>query len=81
MSLISAIAVHSGEVTAGTIKSNNAENLLKFLKALDRKYRNKKLHIIADNTSFHSHKDLKRWLEVKRKIQMHFTPKYSPWLH
>ena len=81
VSLIAALAVHTGEVTAKTIKSNNAENFLKFLKSLDRKYRNKKLHVIADNLSIHKHKDVKQWLEGKRKVQLHFTPTYSSWLN
>ncbi len=81
VSLIAALAVHTGEVTAKTIKSNNAENFLKFLKSLDRKYRNKKLHIIADNLSVHKHKDVKEWLKGKRKITLHFTPTYSSWLN
>ena len=81
VSLIAALAVHSGEVTAKTIKSNTAENFLKFLKSLDRKYRNKKLHVIADNLSVHKHKDVKEWLDGKRKIQLHFTPTYSSWLN
>lgn len=81
VSLIAALAVHTGEVTAKTIESNNAENFLKFLKRLDRKYRNKKLHIIADNLSIHKQKDVKEWLKGKRKIQLHFTPTYSSWLN
>lgn len=81
VSLIAALAVHTGEITAKTMKSNNAENFLRFLKSLDRKYRNKKLHIIADNLSIHKHKDVKEWLEGKRKIQLHFTPTYSSWLN
>lgn len=81
VSLIAALAVHTGEVTGKTIDTNNAENFLKFLKSLDRKYRNKKLHIIADNLSIHKHKDVKEWLDGKRKIQLHFTPTYSSWLN
>jgi putative transposase len=81
VSLIAALSVHTGEVTAKPIDSNNAENFLKFLKSLDRKYRKKKLYIIADNLSIHKHKDVKEWLKGKRKIQMHFTPTYSSWLN
>jgi putative transposase len=81
VSLIAALAVHTGEVTAKTIKANNAENFLKFLKKLDRSYRGKKLHIIADNLSVHKDKDVKAWLAGKRKIKMHFTPTYSSWLN
>ena len=81
VSLIAALAVHTGDITAKTIKSNNAENFLKFLKKLDRKYRNKKLHIIADNLAIHKHKDVREWLARKRKITLHFTPTYSSWLN
>jgi putative transposase len=81
VSLIAALAVHTGEVTATTMKSNNAANFLSFLKRLDRTYRNKRLHIIADNLSVHKDKDVKEWLNHKRKITLHFTPTYSSWLN
>jgi putative transposase len=38
VSLIAALAVHHGEITAQTIEKNNHENFLKFLKKLYRKY-------------------------------------------
>ena len=81
VSLIAALAVHTGEVTATTMKSNNAANFLSFLKRLDRSYRNKKLHIIADNLSVHKDKAVKEWLSHKRKVKLHFTPTYSSWLN
>lgn len=37
-SLISALSVHTGDVTAQTMDSNNSDNFLSFLKRLDRKY-------------------------------------------
>src|SRR5690606_17810022 len=46
IALIAALAVHSGEITAKTVKNNNADNFLAFLKKLDRTYRNKTLHIV-----------------------------------
>lgn len=81
IALIAALAVHTGEITAKTMKSNNAENFLSFLKKLDRTYRNKKLHIIVDNLSVHKNKIVKEWLSRKRKIKLHFTPTYSSWLN
>ena len=39
------------------------------------------MHIIADNLSIHKQKDVKEWLDGKRKIQLHFTPTYSSWLN
>jgi transposase len=71
----------SGEITGKTIPSNNAENFLKFLKKLDRAYRNKTLHIIVDNLSVHKNKIVNQWLAGKRKVKIHFTPTYSSWLN
>lgn len=81
VSLIAALAVHTGQITANPINTNNAESFLSFLKKLDRKYRNKKLHIIVDNLAGHKNKLITDWLSRKRKIKLHFTPTYSSWLN
>ena len=81
VSLIAALSVHDGEITANTIAKNNAQNFLKFLKKIYRKYPKKHLHVIADNLNVHKHKDVKEWLDSKPRMTMHFTPTYSSWLN
>jgi putative transposase len=81
VSLIAALSVHQGDITAQTMESNNSENFLKFLKKLDREYRHKHLHIIVDNLRVHDAKEVKEWLSHKRKITIHHTPTYSSWLN
>ncbi len=81
VSLIAALAVHQGEITAETIPKNNHQNFLKFLKKLYRKYSKKHLHIIADNLNVHKHHKVKEWVDSKKRITMHFTPTYSSWLN
>jgi putative transposase len=81
VSLIAALSVHDGEVTANTIEKNNAQNFLKFLKKIYRKYPKKHLHVIADNLNVHKHKDVKQWVDSKPRITIHFTPTYSSWLN
>jgi len=81
VSLIAALAVHQGEVTAETMDKNNHENFLKFLKKLHRKYPKKHLHIIADNLNVHKHNKVKEWVDSKNRMTMHFTPTYSSWLN
>lgn len=81
VALIAALAVHTGEITAKTVTSNNTENFLKFLKKLDRAYRGKTLHIIVDNLPIHKNKEVVNWLKGKRKFRFHFTPTYSSWLN
>jgi len=81
VNLIAALAVHKGEITAQTMESNNAENFLKFLKKLHRKYPYKQLHIIADNLSVHKHQSIKDWVNKTRRVNLHHTPTYSSWLN
>lgn len=81
VSLIAALSVHDGEITANTIEKNNSENFLKFLKKIYRKYPKKHLHVIADNLKVHKHKDIKEWVGSKKRLTIHFTPTYSSWLN
>lgn len=81
VNLIAALSVHEGTITARTIEKNNTENFLKFLRLLDRKYRNVELHIILDNLSVHKNEKVKNWINKKRKFHLHFTPTYSSWLN
>lgn len=81
VNLMAALAVQTGEVTAREVDRNNSENFLKFLKYLDRKYRNVQIHIIMDNLSTHKNKQVTEWLAKKRKFHVHFTPTYASWLN
>lgn len=81
VSLIAALAVHHGEVTADTMDKNNHQNFLKFLKKIYRKYPKKHLHIIADNLNVHKHHKVKEWVSSKKRVTLHFTPTYSSWLN
>ena len=81
VNLIAALAVHSGEITADTMDSNNSANFLSFLKKLFRKYTGKHLHIIIDNLSVHKQKDVTDWVNSKKRVTLHFTPTYSSWLN
>jgi transposase len=81
VSLIAALSVHDGEITANTMDKNNSKNFLAFLKKIYRKYPRKHLHVIADNLNVHKHKDVKEWVESKKRMTIHFTPTYSSWLN
>ena len=81
VSLMAALSVHKGEITAKTVDKNNAENFLIFLKELYRKYPRKQLHVIVDNLSVHKHKMVEEWVNSKKRITLHFTPTYSSWLN
>lgn len=81
VSLIAALSVHDGKITANTMDRNNSQNFLRFLKKIYRKYPKKHLHVIADNLNVHKHKDVKQWVDSKQRMTIHFTPTYSSWLN
>ena len=81
VSLLAALSVHKGEITAKTVEKNNAESFLLFLKELYRKYPRKHLHVIVDNLAAHKHKIVADWVESKKRMTLHYTPTYSSWLN
>ncbi len=81
VSLIAALSVHEGDITAKTISKNDSENFLIFLKRLYRKYPRREMHIILDNLSMHKSRVINEWVEKRRRLTLHFTPTYSSWLN
>ena len=81
VSLIAALAVHAGDITAKTIDKNDSEAFLAFLKKLYRMHPNKELHIIVDNWSAHKHQKVKEWVKRRKRLTLYFTPTYSSWLN
>jgi len=81
VSLLAALSVHKGKITARTVDRNNHVAFLSFLKHLYRKYPRKELHIIVDNLSVHKHIKVKEWVESKKRLHIHYTPTYSSWLN
>jgi transposase len=81
VSLLAALAVHTGEVIGREIDRNTGANFLKFLKYLDRQFPHVQLHLIMDNCSAHKNKTVAAWLAKKRKFHVHYTPTYASWLN
>jgi putative transposase len=38
------------------------------------------VHAIMDNYSTHKHQRVKRWLALRSRIHVHYTPAYTSWL-
>jgi len=81
VSLIAALSVHTGKVTARPIEKNNSQTFLTFLKSLHRQHPGKHLHIIVDNLATHKTAAVTEWLSHRRHITIHFTPTYASWLN
>lgn len=80
-SLYAALEVASGAVIGECSERHTGADFLRFLKVLGRRYRNRDLHVILDNSSTHKTPEVKAWLEAHPRVHFHFTPTGASWLN
>ena len=57
------------------------QEFLAFLQQVAAAYPRRKLHVVVDNLSTHSHPVVRAWLERHRRVRLHFTPTSGSWLN
>lgn len=81
-SLFAALNTATGEVVGRCMNKHRHEEWLKFLRLVEKSApRGKEIHIICDNYATHKHARVKRWLERRPHIHVHFTPTSASWLN
>ena len=58
-----------------------SRKLLAFLQVVHRRYRQRDLHVILDNSSTHSTPAVRAWLQAHPRMHFHFTPTGASWLN
>ena len=80
-SLLAALEVHSGQVTGQSIRRNNSETFIRFLRRLLQAYPDKALYVVLDNGSSHRSKKTLAWVAKKKRLHLKFTPTHGSWLN
>ena len=81
-SLFAALEVASGQVIGQTYKRHRHQEVLKFLRQLEKAVpKNQQIHIILDNYATHKHPKVMDWIERQKRIFLHFTPTSASWLN
>ena len=81
-SLFAALEVAMGQVIGQTYKRRRHQEVLKFLRQLEKAVpKNQQVHIILDNYATHKHPKLMDWIERQKRIFLHFTPTSASWLN
>lgn len=80
-SLLAALEVHSGQVKAQSIRRNNSETFIRFLRRLLQSYPDKELYVVLDNGSSHRSKKTLAWVAKKKRLHLKFTPTHASWLN
>lgn len=81
-SLFVAMDVASGEVIGETCRRHRHQELLRFLRKVEKETpKGREIHIIPDNYSTHKHRKVGEWAEGTQRVHFHFVPTSSSWLN
>jgi transposase len=81
-SLMAAMDVATGKVTATDIVRNNSITFIAFLEEIDATIHDDlAIHIVMDNGSSHTSKATKAWLVEHPRFVVHHTPVHASWLN
>ena len=80
--LYAALEILSGEVVGQCTARHRHQEFLSFLRKLDREFsKSLTLHFVLDNSSTHSHPNVRAWLDAHPRFHLHFVPTSSSWLN
>ena len=80
--LFAALDVLSGKVIGQCLPQHTNNELLHFLKKIDREVpKGLAVHVITDNYATRGHDNVQAWLAKHPRFHFHFTPTSSSWLN
>lgn len=81
-SLIAALDVATGKVTATDVARNNSAHFIEFLTQIDESIDPAlAIHVVLDNGSSHRSKATKQWFAEHPRFVVHHTPAHASWLN
>src|SRR5580704_18103556 len=72
--LIAALEIATGKVVAHIRNRRTSVNFLRFMNEVVRAYRDRELHVVADNLNIHKNEAARRWLARHPRVRFHYTP-------
>ena len=80
--LFAALNVLEGTVIAACQPRHRHQEFLRFLNRIDESVDSAlQIHLVLDNYGTHKHSAVKKWLAVRPRYHVHFTPTSSSWLN
>jgi transposase len=81
LDLFAALEIATGKVTHDLRDTHTAADFLSFMNKVVRRYPNRELHVILDNSSTHSTPAAMDWLSANPLVHFHYTPTSASWLN
>lgn len=79
--LLASLEIATGKVTAHVRKDRKSTTFLKFMDAVAREHKGKKIHVVLDNLNTHNNKAARQWLQSHANVEFHFTPTHASWVN
>jgi len=80
--VFAALDIASGQVLARCTRRHRHQEFLQFLRAIDANVpHDLDIHLVIDNYATHKHAKVRRWLSVRPRYHVHYTPTYASWLN
>jgi len=80
-SLYAALEIANGAITGDLASRHTGADFLRFCRLVERRYPERELHIVLDNSSTHSVPAVQAWLTAHPRVHFHFTPTGASWLN
>jgi putative transposase len=80
--LFAALDIASGQVITQCKRRHRHQEFLQFLNHIEQNVPEAvDIHLVVDNYATHKHPKVKRWLAVRPRYHVHYTPTYASWLN
>jgi transposase len=80
--LFAALSLLDGKVIGECLPRHRSREFIRFLAMIDRETPSDlDLHLIVDNSNTHKSPPVKRWLQRRPRVHLHFIPTSSSWLN
>ena len=80
--LFAALDVATGRVIGRCRPRHRHQEFLQFLRHIDESVpEDLELHLVVDNYGTHKHARVRRWLALRPRYHVHYTPTYASWLN
>jgi transposase len=79
--LIAALEVATGKVTAHVRDRRTSVDFLSFMDDVVRAYPHNELHVVLDNLNIHKNEAARNWLHAHPRVHFHYIPTHASWLN
>lgn len=79
--LLAALEVQTGKVTAWVNKTRKTEDFIVFMDKVVKAYPGQRLCVVLDNLNTHNGIHAAQWLEEHPQVSFHYTPTHGSWVN